>query len=200
MSRFYEAQAQELVDKTAQELKKGGKLTPPEWAAYVKTGTHRERPPMREDWWYVRSASVLRKIAILGPVGVSKLRTKYGGRKRRGHKPSHFRKCSGNIIRKVLQQLEAAGYVKYQKNGVHKGRIITKEGLSFLDTTANTIIPKYEKKKATPKVEAKPVVETKAVEKKAETAPAKVEPKAVEVKKETPVAEVKKEAPAEKSE
>ena len=156
MARFQEADAHELIEKTAGELKKTRKMTPPDWAAYVKTGAHKERPPVDEGWWYLRSASVLRRVAILGPVGVSKLRTKYGGRKRRGHQPSEFRKASGNIIRKVLQQLQNAGYVSYKKEGVHKGRVITKEGVSLLDTVANMCIPKFEKKKAVaqPKEEA----------------------------------------------
>ena len=176
MARFYNADAQVLIDKTAAELKKNSKMSPPEWAAYVKTGNHRERPPADKDWWYVRSAAVLRKVAILGPIGVAKLRTKYGGKKRRGHKPSHFKKASGNVIRKVLQRLQTSGYISYKKDGVHKGRIITNEGMSFLDTIANTCIPKYEKKKAVvqPKVQAP--AETKPADKEA----------APEVKNETP--------------
>lgn len=149
MPRFYDTQQQDLVEKVAEQLKTNSKIKPPQWAVFTKTGTHKERPPLREDWWYVRTASVLRRVAILGPIGVSKLRTKYGGAKRRGHKPEHFRKGSGNILRKVLQQLENAGYLSYKKDGVHKGRIATKEGISFLDKVAKTIIQKHEKKQKT---------------------------------------------------
>lgn len=146
MPRFYDADPQELINKAAQELKKNNKITPPVWAAYVKTGTQKERPPTQNDWWYLRTASILKKVATLGPIGVSKLRTKYGGKKRRGHKPAVFKKGSGNILRKALQQLQSAGFIVYKKEGVHKGRIATKEGISFLDKVANTIIPKHQKK------------------------------------------------------
>jgi small subunit ribosomal protein S19e len=97
---------------------------------------HKERPPLKEDWWYMRAASVLRKVSILGPVGVEKLRTKYGGKKNRGHKTEHRFKGSGNIVRKVLQQLEKAGLIKKGDKGVHKGRVITPKGISLIDKAA----------------------------------------------------------------
>ena len=71
-----------------------------------------------------------------GPIGVAKLRKKYGGRKNRGHKPDAFRLASGNILRKVLQQLEKAGYIKFVEKEVHKGRVATPRGVSLLDKTA----------------------------------------------------------------
>ena len=54
----------------------------------------------------------MRRIYIDGPVGTEKLRTFYGGRKRRGTKPARFGKGSGSVIGKLLQQLEAAGFVE----------------------------------------------------------------------------------------
>ena len=65
----------ELIKKVAEELK--SIIGQPEWAPFVKTGNHKERPPVDNDWWYIRAASVLRKVYLLGPIGVSKLRTKY---------------------------------------------------------------------------------------------------------------------------
>ncbi|SVC83037.1 uncharacterized protein METZ01_LOCUS335891, partial [marine metagenome] len=61
----------------ASELKKIDKITPPSWADFVKTGQHKERPPENPDWWFVRAASILRNIYNHGPVGVSKMRTRY---------------------------------------------------------------------------------------------------------------------------
>ena len=127
---------QELIIKAAQKLKSVPEVGPPEWAGLVKTGVHKERPPVQEDWWYIRSASVLRKLYLGQPVGVSRLRKVYGGRKNRGHKPEHKRKASGNIIRKVLQQLEAAGMVKTEKG---KGRSITQKGRAFLNSAAKEV-------------------------------------------------------------
>ena len=136
---MYDVDAQDLILKTAEELKKIPEIKAPAWAAFVKTGMHKERPPVNDDWWYVRTASVLRKIYRLGPIGVSKLRTGYGGNKNRGVKKEHFYKGSGNIVRKALQQLEKAGLIKFAEKGVHKGRIITPKGKSFLDKIAAQI-------------------------------------------------------------
>ncbi|HLG23504.1 30S ribosomal protein S19e [Candidatus Woesearchaeota archaeon] len=147
MPTMYDVDAQELVEKAAEELKKIPEIKPPEWATFVKTGVHKELPPVKNDWWYVRAASVLRTVYRLGPVGVSKLRTKYGGRMNRGVKKAHFFKGSGNILRKALQQLEKAGFVKFAEKGVHKGRVVTPKGKSFLDRIASQINgskPKHE--------------------------------------------------------
>ena len=107
---IYDVEPGELVAKTAEKLKAVAEIKAPEWAQFVKTGVAKDRPPMKDDWWYTRSASMLRKIYILGPVGVSKLRTQYGSKHRRGYSPARFEPASGNIIRKILQQLEKAGF------------------------------------------------------------------------------------------
>jgi len=145
---MYDVYPNELIEKVAEELKKINEIKPPVWAAFVKTGTHRERAPVKLDWWYTRAAAILRTVAVLGPIGVSKLRTKYGGKKRRGHMPPEFRKGSGSIVRKILQQLEKAGLIKFVEKGIHKGRVIAPKGKSLLDKTAVAILktkPKKEK-------------------------------------------------------
>ncbi len=136
--------AQELIEKVAEKLKKIETIKPPEWARFVKTGMHKERPPVRDDWWYVRAAAVLRSVYKLGPIGVSKLRRKYGGLKNRGFASEHFYKGSGSIIRKILQQLEKAGLVKQEEKGVHKGRSLTKQGFELLTKTAEELKNKRE--------------------------------------------------------
>lgn len=128
---------QELAKEVAEALK--DKITPPKWATFVKTGSHKERPPLEKDWWYIRAASVLRTIYRNGPVGVSKLRSKYGGAKNRGVKPHLFTKASGSILRKILQQLETAGLLAKVKEGVHKGRVITPAGVSLLAKAATRV-------------------------------------------------------------
>jgi small subunit ribosomal protein S19e len=127
--------AQELIERAARELEKMEEMKPPEWSRFAKTGVHKERPPVQENWWWLRAASVLRKV-YLKQSGVSRLRNEYGGRKRRGHKPEHSYKASGAVIRKALQQLEAAGFVKTEKK---KGRVITPKGQSFLNRIATEI-------------------------------------------------------------
>jgi len=119
----------QMLERLAQKLKGMKEFTPPLWAAYAKTGMSRQRPPQNPDWWWVRAAALLRKIGTTGGLGVSRLRREYGGRKNRGHKPEHKFRGSGSVIRKLLQQLEAAGFVRKDKK---KGRIITEKGTSFL--------------------------------------------------------------------
>ncbi len=136
MSKMFEVDPSELIGKVASELEKVSEIKAPAWASFVKTGRSRERPPQRVDWWQVRAAAVLRSVAKLGPVGVSKLRTKYGGKKNRGHKPEHFYKGSGNVARKILQQLEKAGLVRQAQKGTHKGRVITKKAAELLNKAA----------------------------------------------------------------
>lgn len=125
-----------LIQKVADELKKEKLVKPTIWAPFVKTGHHKERRPDSEDWWYMRSAAILRSIAKLGPIGTQKLRTKYGGRKNRGHKPEHAYKASGAVIRNILQQLEKSGLIVQAQKGAHKGRILTPKGISLMDKTA----------------------------------------------------------------
>ena len=102
----------EVNDQLAEQLKKMDTMKAPEWSNFVKTGNHKERPPENPDWWYNRAASILRNIYTHGPVGISKMRTKYGGRKNRGRKPEKFVRASGNIIRKITQQLRKSDLIK----------------------------------------------------------------------------------------
>lgn len=134
MSTVYDVPADQLIPRIAEELKKAKEVTPPEWTHYVKTGAHKEKPPTNPDWWYIRCASILRRLYVKGPSGVARLRTAYGGRKRRGVRPNHFRKGSGHIIRTALQQLEQAGLVEHDKG---TGRQLSNKGRSFLDKLAH---------------------------------------------------------------
>lgn len=133
-----EVPADRLVAKLAERLKKMQKIQPPEWALYVKTGVFKEKPPSNTDWWYIRSASLLRKIALSPePLGIGTLRTLYGGKKRKGSRPPHFEKGSGSIIRKSLQQLEQAGLIVTIPG---KGRKLSPQGESLIDSVAKEIL------------------------------------------------------------
>jgi len=165
MASIYDVQHQKLIFGVAEALKKEEKMQPPEWAKFVKTGVHNERPPVQEDWWFIRSAAILRTVYKDGPIGVSKLRSKYGGRKNRGVKPEKFKRASGNIIRKIFQQLEASGFVKKAEKG--KGRLITPAGQKILDQTASQLSKEKPKKsELKPKAETKKEIEKKPEPKK----------------------------------
>lgn len=168
----FDVPAQELIVRTAKELKQVKELQPPEWGQFVKTGAGRDRPPVDSDWWYVRSASVLRKLFILGPVGVSKLKVKYGNKKNRGVAPGRFYPASGNILRKILQQLEKAGLASsVEKNG-RKGRVASPKGIGLLDKVSadimkeqEIVLPKIERPTITPVKKKKAAKKRKAKKK-----------------------------------
>lgn len=132
MVDFHDVDRQKLSQKLAAQLEQVENIKAPEWSAYAKTGVHKKRPPVQRNWWHLRAAAVLATVADLGPVGVNKLRVKYGGRKRRGYAPPEFRKGSGNVIRKVLQQLESAKLIEQKTIENHKGRVITGAGRKLL--------------------------------------------------------------------
>jgi len=158
MGSIYDVPSDKLINAVAKDFESNDQIKPPDWAVYVKTGMHKERVPSQKNWWYIRMASVLRKISKLGPVGVAKLRVKYGGKKNRGMKPSKFYRGSGNIIRKVLQQLETAGFAQKVEKGTFKGRIVSPKGRSLLDKHATRLRgPKQKRAPPPPKEEAKPV-------------------------------------------
>lgn len=136
MASLTEVDGQELIKRLAEHLKSVEEIKPPQWALFVKTGVHKERPPAQKDWWWIRSASLLRKAYLNNGIGVSRLRRVYGGRKNRGHKPEHKYKASGSVIRKSLQQLEAAGFLKKEKG---KGRAVTSKGQSLLSKVSKEI-------------------------------------------------------------
>ena len=65
---IYDVNPTDLILKTAEKLKDINEIQPPEWATFVRTGHGRDRPPLQENWWFIRGASILRKILIKGPV------------------------------------------------------------------------------------------------------------------------------------
>ena len=148
MPTVYDIPANILIRRLAQDLKSREEIAPPDWMLFVKTGAHKERAPDDPDFWFVRCASILRKVYLNGPIGTERLRINYGGRKRRGVKPNKFQKGSGAIVRTALQQLERAGFI--MKQGT-KGRELTDIGRSYMDKLSSAL--KKELSKAIPELE-----------------------------------------------
>ncbi len=134
MTTIYDVPADRLIGRLKEELKTIEEISPPEWSKFVKTSCSKERRPDQEDWWYIRAASILRKVYMDGPLGVSRLRTIYGSKKNRGHQPEKFKRASGSVIRTILQQLEAAGLVENKT-----GRVITSKGQSLLNSLSREV-------------------------------------------------------------
>ena len=135
MTTVYDVRADALIAKAAEDLK--GKVEAPGWAGFVKTSVAKEKPPQEDDWWYVREASILRKIYVNGPIGISRLRDLYKSKKNRGVRPEKSKPAGGKITRLAVQQLEGLGFVKKAK--ANKGREITSQGRSYLDNLAKQV-------------------------------------------------------------
>ncbi len=137
MTTVYDVPAKEFISAVAIKLKNDETIKIPEENRYSKTGVNKENPPMNNEWWYDRCASILRKIYLNNIIGTEHLRAEYGGNRDRGSKPNKAKSGSGTIVRRALQQLEKAGYVKKIKG---KGRALTPKGISFLDNAAKEVI------------------------------------------------------------
>ena len=171
MSAAREVTPNELNAAVAAELKKNEKIKAPAWVLIVKASSHNERVPEQEDYWFVKCAALLRTIGLAeAPVGVQRLRHKYGGRTQHTVARSHHRKAGGKTIRLALQQLEAAGFVKKDKTG----RVIAPAGMSLLDKTAAKVQGKNAEAKPKENLQSvkpeKKEVEAKAKEQPQETA------------------------------
>jgi small subunit ribosomal protein S19e len=139
MTSYRDVPPTDLVAALRVEMDQFEQVVAPEWAVDVKTGTHREMPPVQEDWWQTRAASMLRKIAIHGPIGTNHLAQMYGGVRNRGVRPNRAVTGSRNITRKILQQLDQSGLTTIKTNpaGTKKlGRVITPTAHSLLDRVA----------------------------------------------------------------
>lgn len=139
MTTLYDVPANALIDALADELE--DRFDRPDWAEFTKTGSQRELPPEQENFWHVRAASLLRKVAMNGPIGVERLSTEYGGSKSGSNRykvaPNHRSDGSKKVIRTILQQLEDDDLIRSNE---HRGREITAEGRSFLDDTAGEVL------------------------------------------------------------
>jgi len=137
---IYVVEVADLIKMIAEKLKEYPEIQPPEGSEFWKTAYYKELAPVdHENFWYIRCASLMRKIKKFGPIGVNKLRKAYGGRNRQGSGRNHSARASGKIIRVALQQLEDANLLIKQDK---EGRIVSPEGTSLLERTAHNILRK----------------------------------------------------------
>ena len=148
MTTYYDIPANMMISALADKLADSKDIVAPDWSEYVKTGVDRERPPTQENWWTIRAASLLRKVAKQGPIGVTNLAQTYGTVMNNGAGPNTPGVASRHIIRTALQQLEAAGLVEMVatkeveteegKQQLYSGRRITSAGQKLLDEVAHS--------------------------------------------------------------
>ncbi|NXG93597.1 RS19 protein, partial [Stercorarius parasiticus] len=80
------------------------------------------------------AASTARHLYLRGGAGVGSMATVYGGRQRRGVRPSHFSRGSGSVARRVLQALEGLKMVEKDQDGQ-----LTPQGQRDLDRIAGQV-------------------------------------------------------------
>lgn len=129
--------ATEFIKAYADHLKNSDKFDLPVWADTVKTAVFKELAPYGDDWYYIRAASIARKVYLRPGIGIGQLQKWYGGSYRRGVRTEHFRKASSGIIRSVLLQLEEMKVVEKTESG---GRRVTVVGQQDLDRIAGTVL------------------------------------------------------------
>lgn len=115
------------------------KLELPVWVDYVKTASHKELAPRDPDWYFIRAASIARKLYFSQDIGVGRFRRIYGGRnKRRGTRPEKKAIASAGLIRHILIQMEKLGLVEKSEND-KGGRRLTSKGQKDMDIVAGGI-------------------------------------------------------------
>ncbi len=149
MTTFFDVPADLLNPAVAEKLSGLDAISKPDWANYVKTGVHKEKPPVQDDWWEMRCAAILRKVGREGPIGVNALAQSFGGRKDNGSRPNTPAMGSRHIIRTALQQLTDAGLVEAKElktvesedgdQKLYAGRSLTGNGHKLLDEAAHSV-------------------------------------------------------------
>jgi small subunit ribosomal protein S19e len=129
MVNVHDVPSGKLIPALAEHVKDLPGMEAPDWARFVKTGSHTERPPQNPDWWFTRAASLLRKLYLHGPMGLGDLERSYGGSKAVAYYPKHHRDAGGSSVRRMLRQLEQAELV----TKTPKGRVLTPKGTAMLD-------------------------------------------------------------------
>ncbi|MBI3841121.1 MAG: 30S ribosomal protein S19e [Thaumarchaeota archaeon] len=135
MVNAHDVPSGKLIGALAEQMKALPVMKEPEWAQWVKTGSHAERPPTNSDWWFTRAASLMRKLYLHGPVGLTDLESAYGGTKALHYYPKHHRDAGGSSIRRLLKQLEQAELVAKTP----KGRVLSPKGVAMLDKTSRQL-------------------------------------------------------------
>ncbi|XP_037955813.1 40S ribosomal protein S19-like [Teleopsis dalmanni] len=98
-------------------LKKSKKLKMPADAILFKAGKCKKLIPINADWFYLRCASILRRMYKRGPIGIGKLREMYGGRRRRAFRPRYFSIVADGLLIVVLKALSQAKMIKFVPGG-----------------------------------------------------------------------------------
>jgi len=130
-----DVRADDFIKAYSKHLKRQGKIEIPKWVDIVKTGRAQELAPMDPDWYYVKCASIARRVYLRPHIGIGHLSRVYAKRQNNGVAREHTERASTGIIRNILIQLEKIGVL--QKAG--KGRSISRVGQQDLDRIAGQV-------------------------------------------------------------
>jgi len=131
-----DAETGKFVVALAAYLKKTGKVSVPDWVDVVKLSRGNELCPSDPDWYYIRCASLLRRLYNTNHIGVGNFAKVYGVKQRNGTRPAHHVHASTAVIRKALQSMEALGYVEKNEHG----RSLHAQGRRLLDRISYQVI------------------------------------------------------------
>ncbi|MCI2412072.1 MAG: 30S ribosomal protein S19e [Candidatus Thermoplasmatota archaeon] len=142
MVNVKEVPADLLIEKLTEEFSKNDKIKVPEWAEFLKSGVHREKSWVQEDWYYRRLASTLRKVYVRGNIGIQRLSEEYGGKKDGGSKPYHPASGSRSIVRHVLNELQDLGLLVKKETG----RSVSPGGEAMLQKASKQVMESLSEK------------------------------------------------------
>jgi small subunit ribosomal protein S19e len=125
-----------FISTYANFLKNSGQLQLPSWIEIIKSGSHKIYSPLSNDWIYFRLASLVRRLYINGGQGVGKLRKIFGGKKRRGSKPSTKKNSGGKVVRLAYHELERLKIIEKDLSGK---RYISKKARKDIDIRSKKI-------------------------------------------------------------
>src|SRR2546426_4748111 len=79
MTTAYDVPPVLLIERLKEKLQSEGKIKPPEWASFARTGVNTEKAPVQKDWWYRRGAPLLRQPYLHRPLWASPPAPAIGG-------------------------------------------------------------------------------------------------------------------------
>eukprot|EP00999_Lentomonas_sp_LEN2_P001210 NODE_2226_length_621_cov_309.123482_g2176_i0.p2 GENE.NODE_2226_length_621_cov_309.123482_g2176_i0~~NODE_2226_length_621_cov_309.123482_g2176_i0.p2 ORF type:complete len:154 (+),score=38.14 NODE_2226_length_621_cov_309.123482_g2176_i0:77-538(+) len=127
----------DFISAAAAQFKREGQLELPKNWEFQKMASWKQYSPYDQDWFYIRTASLLRRLYVRGGTGIGGLQKHYGGARKRGVCPVHHADASAGVIRHCLHQLENKGLVEHDENG---GRRVSKSGRKMCDQIAQRVL------------------------------------------------------------
>src|SRR2546426_7915108 len=81
MTTAYDVPPGLLIERLKDRLQAEGKIKPPEWAPFARTGVNTEKAPVQKDWWYRRGAAPVREGYLHRPGRSTRPPPGVGGRR-----------------------------------------------------------------------------------------------------------------------